>query len=315
MRVVFFGAGEFAVPSLRWVGNSPHEVVLVVTQPDRPAGRGKKLLPTPVAIQAAQDGLNVVRCDDVNTPEFVERLRGLKPDIGVVIDFGQKLQTEVRGVFPSECINLHGSLLPKFRGAAPAAYAILAGEQKTGVTVFRLVDRMDAGPILVQRETAIGPYETREELNGRLAAIGCDALDAVFKLYAADPLPPGRPQNESQATRAPKLSKADGLLRFEESAEMIARRCRALWPWPGARCRYVGTEGAAVEVTIVSATAAPVRVDVPPGTVTPILTVATGAGTLEIHSLQPAGKRPMGWQDFVNGRRVQAGCRFVSLGA
>ena len=315
MRVVFFGSGDFAVPSLRWLGNSPHEVVLVVTQPDRPAGRGKKLLPTPVAERAAQDGMNVVRCDNVNAPDFIEQLRVLKPDLGVVIDFGQKLRSEVRSVFPNECVNLHGSLLPKFRGAAPVAYAILAGERKTGVTVFRLVDRMDAGPILVQRETVIGPYETQEELHGRLAGVGCDAIDATFKLFAADPMPAGKPQDESLATKAPKLSKADGILRFEESADAIARRCRALWPWPGARCRYVGTEGQEVDVTIVSATATPVPVDEPPGTVTSILTVATGSGTLEIHSLQPAGKRPMGWQDFVNGRRIQAGCRFVSLGA
>ncbi|MBP7936911.1 MAG: methionyl-tRNA formyltransferase [Phycisphaerae bacterium] len=315
MRVVFFGAGDFAVPSLRWLGNSPHEVVLVVTQPDRPAGRGKQLLPTPVAARAAQDGMHLVRCEDVNTTECVESLRRLRPDLGVVIDFGQKLRAEVRSVFPSACINLHGSLLPKYRGAAPVAHAILSGERKTGVSVFRLVDRMDAGPVLVQRETAIGPYETQEELHGRLAAIGCDAMDAAFKLFSGDRLPEGKPQDEAQATRAPKLSKADGLLRFHEPAESIARRCRALWPWPGARCQYVGSEGRPVEVTLISATATPVPVDAPPGTVTPILTVATGSGTLEIHSLQPAGKRPMGWQDFVNGRHVQAGCRFVSLGA
>src|SRR5690606_30435820 len=146
------------------------------------------------------------------------------------------------------CVNLHASLLPKYRGAGPIQAAMLAGEEITGVTVFRLVDRMDAGPILVQRQTAIGPTETAEELEGRLARIGCDAIDATLSLLEKNLHAPGEPQDDAQATRAPKLTKADGYLRFDEPAERIALRCRAMWPWPGGRCRYVSADGRSEEV-------------------------------------------------------------------
>lgn len=313
MRVMFFGSGDFGTPALRWLANSPHNVVAVVTQPDRPAGRGKQVQPTPVAERAILEGFELVKYVNVNTPQAIADLREFKADIAVVIDFGQKLLGDLRSLFPSECVNVHGSLLPKYRGAAPIARAILAGETKTGVTVFRLVDRMDAGPILIKRETMIGPYETAEELHGRLSGVACDALAAALRLYETNPLPSGEHQDESLATRAPKLSKTEGRLDFTESAELLGRRCRAFWPWPGARCRFVGSDGKATDVTICSATAAPVVATEPPGTLTEVLTVATGSGTLEIHSIQPSGKRAMGWLDFVNGRHVKPGDRFVSL--
>lgn len=313
MRIVFFGSGDFATPSLRWLVNSQHEVAAVITQPDQPAGRGKKLLPTPVAVRAETEKLDVRRCANVNTPEMIEAVGNLKADIGVVIDFGQKLGEELRKVFPSECINLHPSLLPSYRGATPVPRAILAGETKTGVTVFRLVDRMDAGPILVQRETMIGPFENAEELLGRLAGVGCDAIDAALQLHESDQLPAGVDQDESQVTYAPKLSTVDGYVKFNESAEMIARKCRAFWPWPGVRCRYVPVSGKSVDITLSAVTATAADDQAEPGTVTSVLTVATGAGCIEIHSLRPAGKRLMSWQDFVNGRHVQPGDKFESL--
>lgn len=313
MRVVFFGSGDFAVPSLRWLVNSPHEVAAVVTQPDRPAGRGKKLMPTPVADRAQTEGLTAIRCENVNDPAFVERLRGFQADLGIVIDFGQKVLEPARSAFRARCVNLHGSLLPKYRGAAPIAHAILNGEELTGVTVFRLVDRMDAGPILVRRETMIGPDETADDLHARLSRIGCDAIDATLQLLEAEPDTPGEEQDERQATRAPKLAKSDGYLRFDEPASAVVRRCRAMWSWPGARCRYASAGGRIDDVTIERATAVPATVKLPPGTITDVLTVATGAGAIEIHTLKPAGKRLMSWQDFVNGRRVRAGERMEEV--
>jgi len=313
MRVMFFGTGDFGVPALRWLANSRHNVVAVVTQPDKPVGRGKQLQPTPVADRAAIEGFQIIKCEDVNQPAVIADLREFAADIAVVIDFGQKLLEPLRSIFPSQGINVHGALLPKYRGAAPIARAILAGETRTGVTAFRLVDRLDAGPMLIKRETKIGPYETADELHQRLAGVACDALDAALQLYERDPLPPGEPQDESQVTHAPKLTKAEGYLDFTESAEMIGRRCRALWPWPGGRCRFVSAGGKTTDVTICVATAVPGPAAEPPGTITSILTVATGAGTLELHSLQPAGKKVMGWRDFVNGRHVQPGDRFVSI--
>jgi len=310
MRVIYFGSGDFAVPSLRWLKNSRHEVLLVVTQPDRPAGRGKVLQPTPTAERAEVEGLPVLKFENVNAPEVVEQLAVLQADIGVVAAFGQKILEPVRSVFRLGCINLHGSLLPKFRGASPIVGAILAGERKTGVTVFRLVDRMDAGPILLKRETMIGPTETAGELHDRLASVACDAIGSALDLLERDPTA-GEPQDESQASVAKKLKKVDGYLRFDESAEQLALRVRALWPWPATRCRFVPADAAKrpVEISLVVASAVPVVVKDPPGTILPTLTVATGQGALEIYSVQPAGSKLMSWQEFVNGRRVQPGDR------
>lgn len=314
MRVVYFGSGDFAVPTLRWLVNSRHELPLVVTQPDRPAGRGKTLQPTPVAVRAAAEEVETLQCENVNAPEVVERLAALKADIGVVAAFGQKLLEPLRSAFPASCINLHASLLPRFRGAAPIHAAILTGESKTGVTVFRLVDRMDAGPVLLTRETMIGATETAGELHDRLAGICCDAIGATLDLLETQPDYPGEPQDESQATYAKKLKKSDGVLDFAQPAERLALLVRAMWPWPGARCRYVpAKDGKPTDLTVITATALPQSVQDKPGTISPVLTVATGEGALEIHSVQPAGSRAMSWQEFVNGRRVRPGDRMEKL--
>lgn len=313
MRVVYLGSGEFAVPALRWLTNSPHEIAAVVTQPDRPAGRGKKPTATPVGAMAASLGLLLHKTENANEAGFVEQITNLRADLGIVAAFGQKLHAPLRAAFAGECINIHSSLLPKYRGAAPINRAILNGEPKTGVSVFRLVDRMDAGPVLVRRETMIGSTETAEELHDRLAGIACDALGAALGLLEQNLQHPGEPQDESLATQAPKLTKADGMLRFDETAEQIALRCRAMWSWPGARCLYRGADGRAEEITIATASAIPTQAAEPPGTITSLLTVATRQGTLEIHGLKPAGKRGMGWQDFVNGRHVKPGDRLEAI--
>jgi methionyl-tRNA formyltransferase len=313
MRIVFFGSGEFAVPSLRWLVNSPHEVAGVVTQPDRPAGRGRTSHPTPVAEWAEELGLPNERCEQVNEPAFVKKMASLQADLAVVAAFGQKFLAPLRSAFRGECINLHASLLPEFRGAAPINHAILAGKTRTGVTVFRLVERMDAGPVLVQRSTMIGPGETCAELHDRLAGVSCDALDATLKLLDEDLHAPGEVQDEGLVTFAPKLSKRDGYIRFDKPATDIILLCRAMWSWPGARCRYVSADGKSEELTLAEATALPAATSGSPGTVSPVLTVYTGEGILDIHSLKPAGKRLMSWQDFVNGRHVKPGDRFESL--
>lgn len=315
MRVVYFGSGDFAVPTLRWLVNSRHELLKVVSQPDRPAGRGKAMQPTPVSERAAVEGLQAIRFEDVNRPEVVAEFAKLNADIAVVAAFGQKLLEPLRSAFRLGCINLHASLLPKFRGAAPINAAILAGESRTGVTVFRLVDRMDAGPILLTRQTMIGATETAGELHDRLAGVCCDAIGAALDLLEKDPGFQGEPQEESQATYARKLKKSDGYLDFAEPAERLALLVRAMWPWPGARCRFVPAAGSGkpVEMTVVSATAVPASASGAPGTLTPLLTAATGRSTLELHSVQPAGSRPMTWQEFVNGRRAQPGDRLERI--
>lgn len=332
-----FAAGEFAVPSLRAVAGGPHELVALVTQPARPSGRGREIRVTPAAEWAARLGVPVIECADVNDAAFVQRVRGFDARLGIAIAFGQKLGRAVRAATTCGCVNLHGSLLPKYRGAAPIAWAILAGETRTGVTVFRLVDRMDAGDILVQRETMIGEAETAGELHDRLAQIGPDAIKATLPLFEQDDAPPGRPQDERRVSLAPKLNKDAGRLDFRRAAEPLARHVRAMTPWPGARCVFVRADGGErVDVSLLCARALPSRAtgrgakavhgrsasgeptdpggaDV--GRIDERHLVVTGFGSLQIIEIKPAGGRAMGWTDFVNGRHVQPGDRFESVAA
>ena len=202
MRMLFFGSGAFAVPTLRNLQQN-HDIAAVITQPDRPSGRGRKLTPTPVKERAQQLGLEVITAEQVNDESLVRRLLDFSADVGVVLAFGQKIGLPIRDSLPGGCINAHASLLPKYRGAAPFQWTILNGEEKAGVTVFKLVQRMDAGPILTTRWTSPKPEETANELHDRLAAIAVDAITGALELYATDPNPPGEPQDDAVATQAP----------------------------------------------------------------------------------------------------------------
>ncbi len=317
MRIILIASGEFAVPTLRSLIDpaKKHEIVCVVTQPDRGSGRGQKVTPTPVRSEAERLGLEVICTSNINEPEMVERLNGYDADVGIVIAFGQKIGQPVRKVFPQDCVNLHASLLPKYRGAAPIQWAIINGETRTGVTVFQLADRMDAGPIYVQRWTMIKPDERASELHDRLARIGVDAVRATLDIMQNDPMYELMPQDEAQATRAPKLGKTDGCIDFAEPAAQLARRICGLWSWPGARCRFQPASGAAAtDVTLALARAADDEAPTEePGTLDFRLHAATGKGHLEILEIQPSGGRLMPFQDFVNGRHVKPGDRFAPI--
>jgi methionyl-tRNA formyltransferase len=201
-------------------------------------------------------------------------------------------------------------LLPKYRGPSPIAWAILKGEKKTGVTVFRITDQPYAGPVLVQRETMIPSDEIWFELHYRLARVACDAIDAALKTLDQDAHFAGEPQDESQATWAPELAATDGYLCFDESAEAIALRCRATWPWPGALSRYVNKKGETENLKIVRARAGAASIQVPPGTITSGFKIATADGELEIQHLELSDRRVIPWQDFVKQRQVSPGDRF-----
>jgi methionyl-tRNA formyltransferase len=313
LRIVYLGSGEFAVPSLRWLVNSGHEVVRVVTEPDRAIDPEKAVLSTPVSVQAATEGLRVLFCEDVNAPDFVERMTILKADLGIVAAFGQKLSSSLRSAFFGGCVKIHGSLLPKYRGPDAVAWAILNGEARTGVTVYRIVDQLYAGPIIVQRETVIGPIETCEELDYRLARIACDAIGAALKALDDDLQFSGEPQDDSQAIEAPELKESDGYLHFDEPADSIALRCRAMWPWPGGRCLYRSASGRSEKVIIVTATPILTTEDIAPGTVTPEYTVATAKGALQIHGLEVTDRRLLSWKTFIKERRVKPGDRFQPI--
>ncbi len=342
MRIVFLGTGGFALPTLRWLADSEHEVALVLTQPARASGRGRHLRRTPVGQLCEELGLTTLEAPDVNEPEIVSRLESLGAGLGLVIDFGQKIGPELLAALPGGCINLHASLLPKYRGAAPINWAIAQGEERTGCTVFRITQRWDAGPILVARWTAIKPEETAGELHDRLAAIGVDAVSSALELYADGAHPQGTPQDEAQATRAPKLNKADGVIRFDQPAAAVSLHIRAMTPWPGARARFKATDGRFEDVTITRARvregvrapadgarvregirppadlapaepADPSEPTTAPGRIDAHRYVAAGDGFVEILEINPSSGRLMSWQDYVNGRHVREGDMFVTL--
>ncbi len=314
MRVLFFASGAFAEPTLRWLAQSGHEVPLVVSQPAKSAGRGRHVTSTPVTAVARKLELEVAEVDNVNSPEFLERVAGLRAHLGLVIAFGQKLGPDLLNLLPGGFINLHASLLPKFRGAAPINWAIVRGEEKTGCTVFRLVEKMDAGPILVSRWTSIKEEETAGELHDRLAGVGVDAVRAAFDLFDDGANPPGTPQVESDATFAPKLKKTDGAIDFNKPAREVVNHILGLTPWPGATSRFESQEHRWEDLSILRArrVEVPERPAIPPGTIDARRYVAATDGFIELLEVKPSSGRLMPWADYVNGRHVKAGDTFVS---
>lgn len=319
MRILFFGTGEFGIPTFRSIAKDGHEIVAAITQPDRVRGRGKDVSPTPLKAEALAAGVPVHSPQDVNAADVVAQLKAYRADLAYIAAFGQKIGPELLSAFPVGIINLHGSLLPQLRGAAPVQRAVMNGLDDTGVTIFRLVSKMDAGPILVQRRTGIGADETADELHDRLARIGCDAARATLDLLSAEPNAPGTVQDESKVTLAPKLTKGEGFICFDAKARELTDRIRGLWSWPGANCRFVSQDGKRDErITIARAVpyegrSSPARGPDDIGCVTEMMGVQLADREMMILELKPAGGRLMAWQDFVNGRHVTAGDRFIPI--
>ena len=313
MRILFLASGEFALPTLNWLARSDHQIASVITQPARKAGRGRKVTPTPVGVLAEKLNLSVIEAENVNDPAIIGQVRSLKAHLGLAIAFGQKLGPEFLSTAPAGCLNLHASLLPKYRGAAPINWAIIGGEEKTGVTVFRIVERMDAGPILTDRWTYIKPDETAGELHDRLAAIGVDAVQSAVELFAGDEVPQGTPQDESFATRAPKLKKKDGGVDFDQLVDRLTLHIRGMTPWPGASAIFEAQDGRWEKVILVSARRAqcPDSPVIDPGIIDARRYVAARDAFLEILEIKPAAGRIMTWAEYVNGRHVTEGDQFV----
>lgn len=316
MRIVFMGSGAFGLPTLEVLG-AAHEVTLVVTQPDRPAGRKRQLTPTPIGGFASNSGINTIKPDDVNADETVSTVERAQPDAIVVIAFGQKIGPRIidaprhgaRGT-----MNLHGSVLPKFRGAAPINWAIIRGESQTGLTMINLVDRMDAGDMLGTRATAIDPHETAGELHDRLATMGPELTLDVLEQLADGRLRP-EPQDESEATVAPKLTKADGTVDFREAAATVRQVVHGLTPWPGVTVGIRSTDTGAPQSLLLRRVEPVMGSEhgAEPGTMVEPGVVAVGHGeSIRIVEAQPPGKRPMSWNDFARGHAVPIGCRFDS---
>ena len=313
MRVLFCGSGTFAVPVLQAILATDHEVANIVTQPPRPAGRGGKLRPTPVAEFAAASGLAAEPCENVNAPQAAERVAQLAPDVICVVDFGQFISQRVCGLAAYGAFNLHGSLLPELRGAAPVNWAIIRGYRRTGVTTFSLVDRMDAGDVYLREALEIDPRETAEELRARLAELGAETVCRTLGMLAAG-WASGEPQDEACATYAPRLTKADGRLDFSATAETVRSLIHGCWPWPGGQAVFRKAGGKDTPVILARASVTPGPAG-EPGVLDEQLHVVTGDGRLAIEQIKPAGKRLMAWKDFVNGYRVSPGDRLAAVDA
>lgn len=313
MRVLFWGTPDFAVPSLRALLGEGHDVVGVVTQPDRPAGRGRSLRASPVKQFAQDEMLPVLQPEQARGDDVMNRLRSLNPDISVVVAYGQILRREVLDLPPVGSVNVHASLLPALRGAAPINWAIKLGHETTGVTIMRMVERLDAGPILHQVVEPIGPDETASELWSRLSEIGAEALVGALALMEIGGVEE-QPQDDALATYAPRLTRESTRVDWAEPADAVARHIRAMDAIPGA---WTGQNGDPLKLFRPAPEPAHEH-EARPGTVLHAdagdaaegMRVACGSGAVLVREVQPAGRRRMLTSDWVRGRGVETGARF-----
>ena len=306
LRIVYFGTPGFAVPALQALIDSPHDVVALVSQPDRPKGRGHKLQSTPTKMVAEAAGVPVLQPSKVKDPAFHAALAALSPDLGVVAAYGRIIPDAVLAIPRFGMINIHASLLPKYRGAAPIHRAVIAGERETGVTIMRVVTELDAGPMFATARRVIGPDETTPEVERALAADGASlvirVIEQIAQGHAAE-----TPQDHAQATYAAKIERHEGTIDWSLPAERIHNLVRGLQPWPlvtitldGVRCR--------IHRTALTQD----NTDAAPGTITSasdgVLAFAAGDGRIvRIVEIQPEGKRVMPMRDFLAGHPVAAG--------
>lgn len=319
-RIIFMGTPDFAVPalstliessapSLKEGGRGGWEVVAVVTQPDRPGGRGKKLTPPPVKTVAQEAGISVLQPETLKSDQAVAELAALKPDLIVVAAFGQILRANILSLPPRGCINIHASLLPRWRGAAPVAAAIRAGDAETGVTLMQMDEGLDTGPIIARQAIPIRATDTAATLTADLAELGAKLLLDTLPPWLAGELTP-YPQDDSLATLAPRLKKEEGAIDWTRPAVEIERQVRAFDPWPGTFTRGPRGQLKVLSVEVASEVDGPDQTE--PGTVFKHrrgVYVTTGHGVLRLITVQPAGKREMTAEAMLNGQPELLGAR------
>lgn len=312
MRIIFFGTPEFSVPSLQQVMEASHEVAAVVTQPDRPKGRAKEPVHPAVKEAALAAGLQVLQPEKPQDENFLQSIRALRPECAVVVAYGRILPPALLSLFQKGAVNLHPSLLPKFRGAAPIQWTLIRGEQETGVTIFRLDDQLDHGPILLQMHHKIDPQDNAETLSDLLSTVGARALVDALEL-----LENGRahlhPQNDEAATAAPPLRKKDGIIRWEEDCTAVHNRVRGVQPWPGA---LTESEGKLLKLLETFPDDSRNAAGEKPGAIVSAdevhgLWVQTGSGQLRIDRLQMEGGKALDTGSFLRGHRLSAGTSFT----
>ncbi|HWP93598.1 MAG TPA: methionyl-tRNA formyltransferase [Thermodesulfobacteriota bacterium] len=303
MKIIFMGTPEFAVPSLQALIDSGDEIVAVVCQPDKPKGRGLDVTAPPTKVIAEKQGIPVLQPQKIKTEEFFNELKKLSPDLICVAAYGKILPKNILDLPPHGCINVHASILPKYRGAAPINWAIIRGEKVTGITTMKMDEGMDTGDMLLKKEIPIEDEDTGETLSQKLSLIGAELLIETIKLLKEGRLNP-TPQDHSQATYAPMLKKEDGKIIWSKSAEEVRNLIRGTLPWPGA---YTTLDGKLLKIY---------KARVSDGVGNPgeviksdsgILRVATGNDSLDILELQIEGGKRLKAEEFLRGRRIRDG--------
>ncbi len=316
MRIIYFGSAQFGIPSLEAIHHSQHELVGVFTQPARPAGRHRsKPKPTDVEKWCLGNNVSCIEADNVNSPDMMEKIADCKADLLVVIAFGQKISQEVIDLQKHGAVNVHASLLPKYRGAAPIHRAIIDGETETGVSIITLADRMDAGLVLTTERIPIGPDDTVKCIHDRLSEISVPVLMRTIE-QIADGTATYTEQDESKVTYAHKLHKKDGFIDWQRPAGDIVNQIRGLWPWPCAQSVYVCSKTGKhwrVEISKAAALERKSQVGDITGSLDENLVVICGDGALQILELKPAGSGLMSFAAYVNGHNCRKGDLFISI--
>ncbi|MBI3332505.1 MAG: methionyl-tRNA formyltransferase [Candidatus Omnitrophica bacterium] len=310
MKVIFFGTPGFAVPSLEALIASRRQVVAVVTQPDRPRGRSRAPLPSPVKERALKAGIQVLQPEDLKEKDLLGRIRSLAADLAAVVAYGRLLPMELLRLFPHGAVNLHAYLLPRYRGAAPIQWALIRGESQTGVTIFQMDEKLDHGPVLIQEAVPIAEEDTAVSLGRTLATVGSRLLLDALELIESGSAGP-RPQEESLATEAPRLKKEDGLIDWKESCRAIHHRVRGLQPWPGATAFLEGQPIKLLATAFDTGRGDPSK-ESRPGAVVAAdprqgLWVQAGQGRIRIDRLQLAGGKALEASDFLRGHPLAVG--------
>ncbi|UCF77969.1 MAG: methionyl-tRNA formyltransferase [Candidatus Eiseniibacteriota bacterium] len=309
MRIVFMGTPLFAVPSLSRLLGDGHDVAAVVTRPDKPRGRGRQMAPSPVKVLAVEKKLNVLQPAKVNDNEPLQAIAALDPELIIVVAFGAILRKPLLELPSVGCINVHASLLPELRGAAPANWAIIRGQKETGVTTMWMAEKLDAGDIIFQSRVPIHDEETASELEGRLAAAGSELLSSTLKAVEKGEAP-RIPQDDSLSTYAPALKKEDGVIDWGLDAAALCNHIRGVTLWPGAQTTFRGEplkflKARVFETEGVHEPASVLRVNQDGS-----LAVGTGRGSVLVVTIQPSGKKAMSAVDFARGRQLRAGQSF-----
>ena len=308
VRIVFFGTPEFAVPSLEGLIASPHTVVGVVTQPDRPRGRGQRVTDSPIKAVARAHGIDVLQPARLRDPGFIDSLAALTPDLGVVAAYGKLIPGDILALPRLGMINVHASLLPRYRGAAPVHRAVIDGMTETGVTIMRMVVALDAGAMLAKVARPIDPEETSDVVERDLARLGVSPLLSVIE-QLANGTAREEPQDDAQSTYAARLTKEEGLIDWTRPASAIHNRVRGLYPWP-----HAYTYASGKRLIVLKSRVEERATDAEPGTLVEVsrdhLQIAAGGGThLALLEIQPEGRRPMPVRDFLAGHPLKAGTR------